>query len=309
MKRALGFITVLGVVALLSGCSGSGSSGSDSAGPSLPVPTTVTVAEGDSQITLNWDTMTGATSYNVYWSLASDVTKSSSRLAGIAGNSYSITGLANNTVYYFAVTAMYPEGESEVSAIVSATPRVPVPDALSRLSLSSIAGQVTLSWDSVDRATTYNIYWNNTGGVTALDNRISSLTSTSTTHTGLTTGTPYFYRVAASNDSGEGPLSAEFSVIMRDPSISAPAGISMEYDNTGQLTLVWSAVSTAQSYNLYYNNSGNVTIQDSRIVMNSALTYSLSGLNATLPYFFMVTAFNTGAESDPTIQVGISLNP
>ena len=79
--------------------------------------------------------------------------------------------------------------------------------------LQAVAGDalVALSWSPVDGATGYMIYWNTTGNVTTSSNWTGPITSTVINLGALTNGTTYFYRVAAVNASGEGPMSAEVS--------------------------------------------------------------------------------------------------
>jgi len=70
-------------------------------------------------------------------------------------------------------------------------------------------GQVTISWDKASKATSYNIYWSTTPGVTkATGTKISDVTSPYT-HTGLTNGTTYYYVVTAENSYGESSESSE----------------------------------------------------------------------------------------------------
>jgi hypothetical protein len=71
---------------------------------------------------LEWTPVTGATSYNVYWSTSSGVTPSTGQaLTGVA-RGYVHRGLTNGTTYYYIVTAVTASGESPPSAQVSATP-------------------------------------------------------------------------------------------------------------------------------------------------------------------------------------------
>lgn len=79
--------------------------------------------------------------------------------------------------------------------------------------LQAVAGDalVALSWSPVDGATGYMIYWNTTGNVTAASNWMGPIANTQANLGGLTNGTTYYYRVAARNASGEGPLSNEAS--------------------------------------------------------------------------------------------------
>jgi hypothetical protein len=71
---------------------------------------------------LEWTPVTGATSYNVYWSTSSGVTPSTGQaLTGVA-RGYVHRGLTNGTTYYYVVTAVTASGQSPPSAEVSATP-------------------------------------------------------------------------------------------------------------------------------------------------------------------------------------------
>lgn len=81
----------------------------------------------------------------------------------------------------------------------------PKPTSIAVLETSS--GKVTLNWSPVSGATSYNLYWATASGVTKLSNKISGLTETSYTHSGLTNGTSYFYRVTAQDATSESSLS------------------------------------------------------------------------------------------------------
>lgn len=73
-------------------------------------------------MTLSWFPATGATSYNLYWSTTSGVTKTNgTRIAGVS-SSYIQGGLTNGVPYYYIVTAVNSAGESVPSSQVSATP-------------------------------------------------------------------------------------------------------------------------------------------------------------------------------------------
>jgi hypothetical protein len=71
-----------------------------------------------------------------------------------------------------------------------------------------------LYWDSVPNATSYNIYWKITSGVSIADNVIAGITDVSYHHTGLLTSTRYYYIVVGVDSSGVlGPASVEFSAL------------------------------------------------------------------------------------------------
>ena len=89
---------------------------------------------------------------------------------------------------------------------------IDLPPAPQNVALIVDDGEVTISWDSITGATSYNIYWNTTGSVTTSDSQIATVTSPYV-HTGLSNGTTYYYVVTAINSTGEGALSSEVSAI------------------------------------------------------------------------------------------------
>lgn len=83
------------------------------------------------------------------------------------------------------------------------------------------ANQVT--WNPVDNATSYNIYWSTTVGVTkATGTKITGATSPYT-HLGLVGNKPYYYVVTAVNANGESVDSAEITASPKY-TIGTPAG-------------------------------------------------------------------------------------
>ncbi len=83
--------------------------------------------------------------------------------------------------------------------------------------ISAIAGEgtVTISWNDVEGALSYNIYWSELTGVTPDNGTIISNATTPHTQTGLNFGTTYYYIVATVNEAGEGSPSGEVSATIR----------------------------------------------------------------------------------------------
>ena len=77
--------------------------------------------------------------------------------------------------------------------------------------LSATAGykQIELTWDNVSGASSYTVYWDNVTGVSTSSTAITNVSDDNYTHTGLTGGATYYYKVAAVNSSGTGTLSSE----------------------------------------------------------------------------------------------------
>ena len=172
------------------------------AAPAAPSNLTATAASA-SQINLSWTALaTPGVVYDVFRSTTSGFTPSSAnQIATAAGTSYSDTGLAVNTTYYYVVEASNASGTSAPTSQVSAT-TIPIPVAPSNLTATvATSSQINLSWTaSATPGVTYTVLRN---GTTVA----SGITATTYTDTGLTASTTYSYTVEAVNSAGTSPAS------------------------------------------------------------------------------------------------------
>ena len=297
-KQGSGFflkaITLFGIaVFALSACGGGGS---DAVAPPAK-PANLTAAAGDNQVVLNWPSVSGAATYNVYYGTSPGVTKSSTKITGSVSAPRTVTGLTNGTPYFFAVSAVNAGGESDLSVERSATPSAtPPPDIPTNIRASAGDNQATVSWDSVAGATSYNIYYGTAAGVTTASTAIADVTSPHV-KTGLLNGTPYFFVVTAVNGNGESGVSFEVSATpTATPPPAAPSLTSATAGNT-QVTLAWGAVAGATSYNVYRGTASGVTKISGTKFTGVSSPYDATGLTNGTPYFFVVTAVGTGGES------------
>jgi sugar lactone lactonase YvrE len=77
---------------------------------------------GNARVTIIWTAISGATSYNLYWSTTNGVTKTSgAKITGVT-SPYTQTGLTKGTTYYYVVTAVIAGMESPASKQANATP-------------------------------------------------------------------------------------------------------------------------------------------------------------------------------------------
>lgn len=106
---------------------------------------------------------------------------------------------ANNTV-----TGLVSHFTDFVLAYVPTVEGVPAaPTGVSATAAS--ASQINLSWSAVSGATSYNVHRSSSLGGTYVD--VASTASTGYSDTGLSAGTAYFYKITASNGTGEGASS------------------------------------------------------------------------------------------------------
>lgn len=203
----------------------------------LSAPTGVSTAATSGQVTISWNAVTGATSYNIYWSTTSGVTVTNGTKITGATSPYLHNSLTNGTTYYYIVTAVNGAGESAPSIQTSAMPQVPAAGAPTGVLAMPGDTQNTITWSTVTSATSYNIYWSTTSGVTkANGTKISNVTSPYT-HIGLTNGTTYYYVVTAFVNVSESTESAQLSATPVKPApvvttlasnLNSPANIAVD---------------------------------------------------------------------------------
>jgi fibronectin type 3 domain-containing protein len=163
-------------------------------------PTGLTVTPGNGLVQTNWNPVSGALDYNLYMSVSGGPYNSLSLGIGTNG---SVSGLTNGTQYCFEVTAINGWGESQRSAPVCAVPQGP-PLTPTGLTASPGDGQVILTWNPSNTATSYTLYRNTAGGALT---SLASVSTTSYTNEGLADGTRYCYEVSAANALGVSKIS------------------------------------------------------------------------------------------------------
>jgi hypothetical protein len=173
------------------------------------------------KLTLSWKEVPGAASYDLYLSRSPGVTKFNGNKIHDATNPITIVDLQPGITYYFVLTVVTESGESDESREFSYT-AADKPGFVDLGDLSNHAppdhkpdqngmGQVTLTWDNVPNAVSYNIYWNDSPGVTKRNgNKIAAVKNPHTLK-GLKRGVTYYFVVTAVNQFGESAESQEFS--------------------------------------------------------------------------------------------------
>jgi hypothetical protein len=117
------FLAIVALGLALCACGGSPTR-YDPGAPSSPAG--LAAVAGNGQVSLTWSAATNAASYAIYYSTSPGVTRSSgTKFADTTSTSAIVTGLTNNTTYYFVVTSVNSTSESAESNEVSATPVLP----------------------------------------------------------------------------------------------------------------------------------------------------------------------------------------
>lgn len=234
---------------------------SSSGGTSLPsAPTNVTAtALSSSNISVSWSSVTGATSYKVYYknysSAGSSDTSGLSLYNTTSSTSITVTGLLSSTFYVFYVKASNSVGDSAYNSVFAyaqtnssgsgtSVPSAPTGVTASRNPTGSTT--VRVSWNTVNGATSYRIYYSTTGSGSG--NLDGTSTTTSYTSEGNSTTSTWYFRVSAVNNAGEGSPSSWVSV----GSVSGGSSCS--------LTIVNNTTRTIQNFLIYQQGYNLLTL-------------------------------------------------
>ena len=120
------YITLIIIVCILVvGCGSTKAQKGATGGAAVGEPKTMlkitTPSPETRDVTLTWDDVPNATSYNIYWSDKAKVSKMKGTKISNVKNPLKIIGLKKEVKYYFVVTAVNASGESKESEEFSIT--------------------------------------------------------------------------------------------------------------------------------------------------------------------------------------------
>ena len=138
---------------------------------------------------LTWNAVSGAASYKVYRATAKN--GAYSVINTTHALTYTNTGAALGTTYYYKVEALDASGKSMGFSDVVEGKVAPV----LAVGYSSVSGKPQLTWKAVPGATEYQVYRSTqqNSGYT----KINTTTATSYVNTGAKAGTTYYYKIVA----------------------------------------------------------------------------------------------------------------
>ncbi len=266
----------------------------------------------ETTVTLTWEVIDGATSYNIY-----TPSGFATNILGLTETTYTFEGLSAGTEYCFEVSAVYPTGESDVVKVCATTQtegddntgdddgddntEEPTELEIPNVVATTTETTVTLTWEAVDGATSYNIYT-----PSGFATNILGLTETTYTFEDLTAGTEYCFEVSAVYPTGESDVVKVCATTQTEgeddgdddePEYPEPTTvpdapvINVYAENSGLIVIEWEAVETAIFYYVYHK--GNL-VGDGQVMGTEVEIL----VNPETEYCFTVTAVNTVGESE-----------
>jgi len=267
-------------------------------------PTGLAATAGTSHVALTWNSVSGATSYNVKRSTS---TGTETTIASPGTNSFDDLTAVDGTPFFYVVSAVGAGGEGANSSEVTATPMA----APTGLVATPGNAHVVLNWTAVTGATGYNVKRSTTTGTEttiapAGTNTFDDLTAAN--------GTQYFYVVTATNANGESLPSSEVTATPATPGVIV---ISQVYGGAQCGTAGCSAFN--RDYIELFNRGGSPVSVNGWSVQYASATGTTSWTPTALPnvsiqpgQYFLVAegtgAAGTGVNTVPTPDASGSIS-
>lgn len=269
-----------------------------SSSPTPRHPRYITSESAIESIIISWTDSTGADQYNLYWDTTSGLTIETGTKITDVTSPYTHSGLTPGQTIYYILTAEDEDGESEASGEFNEIVGIDIPQNPS--AVNSESRGITITWDSVNGATHYNIYWLKTPGVTKeIGNKISSVTSPYR-HRHLDGDDTYYYVITAENATVEGDESDEVNAI----AYILPQ-IPTNVDATASLYSVIVSWDTTeeQDFNLYWDTTTGVTIGTGNLIEDVTSPYTHYTPSHLIPFYYVVTGVIGVFESSESSEV------
>ena len=268
--------------------------------PNIPaVPSNIKVTPKVTELVITWDKVTGAESYDIAVGANNEI------VGTVAGtvNTFTYTGLIPNTQYAITVRAENTAGESDWSVPVSAKTLQAAPDTAPVLSGNATKDTITLTWNAVNGADSYDLEITKTAdnGITA----VNDIAVTNYSHTNLIPNTEYSYRIRAKNSGGEGIWSQPLVISTKPDVPSIPQNISAS-STSREISIAWDSVDTATGYEVEIMSgiNDNQTVTD-QVYGTTETSYIQTGLTPNTEYQYRVRAKNEAGVGDWSDQNSI----
>ena len=279
-----------------------------------PAPGTVTgvsVTRGVGNLSVGWNSVSGATGYKVQWKSGSEGW-SSDRQNDETGTTSSITGLTAGTEHTVRVIATKTNSvDASPSSEVKGTPYAQTPGQVQALTVSAPArraenvGKLELSWTAITGATGFHVQWKSgaQGWSSSRQKTLKTGSATAETLVELDNNTQYTVRVRAVKQyaQGHGAWSSEATGTTNPGPPGKATGVSVT-PSVRTLSVSWTAVTGTSGYKVQWK-SGSENWSSSRQNDETGTTSTISNLNSGTTYVVRVIAHNDDGDAAPSQTV------
>ena len=114
----------------------------------LPAPDNLSASGANNTITLTWNSVSGATSYTLYWDNVSGIDNSDTPITSITNDNYTHSNMDNGSIYYYKVAAVNSSGTGTLSSVASALLSSYVKDSASLSGHTFAITSAAMNWNN-----------------------------------------------------------------------------------------------------------------------------------------------------------------
>lgn len=294
------------------------SGGATPAAPSVPAaPQALRVGSPSaSTLSLTWvDASSDETGFRIERAAAEAGPFATVGTAGAGAQQYTDSGLAAATRYYYRVRAQNGSGDSDASNVdTGATLPVPsaVPNAPAELAAADpTSASLRLVWnDRSSDETGFKVeIGSSPGGSFTAAGTVGADVATFTVN-GLAPATTYYFRVRATNGSGDSDASnvaAGSTLALPLQAPNAPTGLAAVNITSSSLVLTWTDASDNETgFEVERSSSGGTGFTTIATLPANTPRYQVHGLSPQTAYSFRLRALNGAGASAYTAMVTVT---
>ena len=261
--------------------------------PQSPVLFPILNPGGVGNYVVNWSSVPIATAYTLQEATDAAFSSPSTVYSG-ANTSFSVTGKAAGSTFYYRVRAANAAGNSPWSSVQSVTMAPPAP-TVNAISNPAPSDEYVVSWTTATGATSYALLESSSASCSSPAIRyMGSLTQYEVT--GQRGGT-WYYCVRASNLGGDSPASAPVSTTVDPPALAAPIMAPIDNaDGDGDYLVDWSDVPTTPVTYTLEASDNPYFVEPTEVYTGTASQHQVTDQSGGTHYY-RVRAFGQGGRS------------
>jgi len=267
-------------------------------GPQAPIITELTVAGvSGTQATITWETDTSADSF-VEYGLTTDYGETVGKNDSVQSHSINVKNLVSPAIYHFRVRSRNSSetvsGDNTLATIADVTGAT-----ISNMAVAGINSHgATIGWSTGENTNTIIHYGTTTSYAEIAGNRTATIQSHSVVLSTLTPATEYHYQIISQDVAGNVSQSADQNfTTLTDTTNPVISNIIVQALTQNTTLITWDTdkeTNTKVNYGIDHNLGNSLTSS----LFGRTHYLKLSGLTATTPYYFKVTATDAYSNSN-----------
>jgi phosphodiesterase/alkaline phosphatase D-like protein len=283
----------------------------DTQAPVMISPPTIT-SRDDNSMTIQWATDELSTSTVDYGTDSNNFDQRHEDGALVTAHSLNITGLSPTTVYGYTASSTDPSNNGPTVSVASVVTTTAQPDVsppviettppVSSTYVSAADGaSATIVW-TTDEPSDTKVEFGTSSSLGGVKSISEAVTSHSVTVTRLTPGSVYHYRVASTDQSGNGPVTSNIDTFTAEnqPDTQAPVISNVNTSGTAndRITVLWDTdeLSTTRLSVVEHGTSGTITVSAGAFLTSHSATItqdnSGNAIKSATTYSLIVESFD-----------------